>query len=188
MYTSHFFGEAPERWGYGPIVAERKKIDTLLQVVKLLVDANVMGVEVITAFHERRVLPLMRRARHLDEMVLNTPLEGTVLVIGELDREEIKKCIKSVLGSVPSDVVLDAHRPMRPDDDFINMVSAPHSSSTPPFLWPLCVPFFLTQGLGGHRGISAWSPTSTHPFPRMQSRGRGTGLTPRGEEAKGRRE
>jgi hypothetical protein len=29
-YTIHFFGEALERWGYGPITTERKKIDSLL--------------------------------------------------------------------------------------------------------------------------------------------------------------
>jgi hypothetical protein len=39
-----------------------------------------MGAGVITAFHERRVLPLMRRAHHLDEMVSNAPFEGTMLV------------------------------------------------------------------------------------------------------------
>jgi hypothetical protein len=29
-YTSHSFGEAPERWGYGPIAFEKRKIDSLL--------------------------------------------------------------------------------------------------------------------------------------------------------------
>jgi hypothetical protein len=139
-----------------------------------------MGAEVIATFHERRVLPLMWRARCLDEMVPNAPLEGTVLVTGELDHEEIRKRIKLVLRSVPSNAILVAHPPMRPNDDFIEMVCAPHSSSPPPFPWPLCVPFCLTRGLGGCRGISSWSLTSTHPFPRTQSRGRGIGLTLRG--------
>jgi hypothetical protein len=94
-------------------------------VVKHLVDAGVTRAGVITAFHERRVLPLMRRARHLDEMVPNAPLEGTMLVMGGLDQEEIKRRIKSVLGIVPPDAVLNVHPPMRPDDDFIEMVSIP---------------------------------------------------------------
>jgi predicted Zn-dependent peptidase len=80
-------------------------------------------------FHERRVLPLMRWAHRLDEMVPNAPLEGTMLVMGELDREEIKKHIKSALGSVPPDAALDVHPPMHPNDGFVKMVSAPHSSS-----------------------------------------------------------
>jgi hypothetical protein len=90
-----------------------------------------MGAGVIVTFHERRVLPLVRRACRLDEMVPNTPLEGTMLMMGELDHEEIKKHIKSALGSVSSDAILDAHPPMRPNDDFIEMVSAPYSSSPP---------------------------------------------------------
>jgi hypothetical protein len=89
------------------------------------VNEDVTRVGVIAAFHERRVLPLMRWAQHLDEMVSNMPLEGTVLVIGELDCEEIKKRIKSALGSVPSDAVLNVHPPMCPDDGFIEMVSTP---------------------------------------------------------------
>jgi hypothetical protein len=74
-------------------------------------------------------------------MVPNAPLEGTVLMTGEFDHEEIKKRIKLALESVPSDAVLDVHPPMRPNDDFIEMVSAPHSSSPPPFLWPLAFLF-----------------------------------------------
>jgi hypothetical protein len=86
-------------------------------------------------------------------------------VIWELDHEEIKKHIKSTLGSVPSDAVLDVHPPMHPDDEFIKMVSTPPFFSSP-FPWPLCVSFCLTRGSGGCRVISTWSPTLTHPFLR----------------------
>jgi hypothetical protein len=79
-FTGRFFGEASERWGYGPIASKKKKIDSLFQEVKRLVDTGVMGARVIATFHERRVLPLMQRARRLDEMVPNAPLEGTMLV------------------------------------------------------------------------------------------------------------
>jgi uncharacterized membrane-anchored protein len=89
------------------------------------VNEDVTGAGVIMAFHERRVLPLMRRARRLDEMVSNVPLEGTMLMTKELDCEDIKKRIKSALRSVSSDVTLDLHPPMCPDGGFIEMVSAP---------------------------------------------------------------
>jgi hypothetical protein len=79
-------------------------------VVKHLVNQDVTRVGVIAVFHERRVLPLMRWARRLDEMVPNVPLEGTVLMMEELNREEIKKRIKLALGSIPFDVALDLHR------------------------------------------------------------------------------
>jgi hypothetical protein len=51
-----------------------------------------------------------------------------------LDHEEIKKGIKSMLGSVPSNVVLDAHSSLCLDDDFIKMVSAPTLLLLPLFL------------------------------------------------------
>jgi hypothetical protein len=79
---------------------------------------------VIIVFHKRRVLPLTQWVRRLDEMVPGVPLEGTVLVMEELDRKEIKKRIKLALRSVPSDTTLDLHMPMCPNDDFIEMVSA----------------------------------------------------------------
>jgi truncated hemoglobin YjbI len=119
------------------------------------VNKDVTRTGVITTFHERRVLSLMRQARLLDEMVPNAPLKETVLMMEGLDREKIKKRIKSVLGSVPLDTALYLHPPMRPDDGFIEMVSTPHSS-TPSFsLRPFGFSFHrLTRGSGGCRGIS----------------------------------
>jgi hypothetical protein len=111
------------------------------------VNEDVTRARVITMFHERRVLPLMWWARQLDEMVPNAPPEGTVLVTGELDREEIKNCIKSVLGSVPSDATLDVHLSMRPDDGFIEMVCAPTLPLLPFALASLCS-FLPDLGLG----------------------------------------
>ena len=43
-----------------------------------MVNVGVTGAGVIAVFHTRRVLPLMRWARSLDEMVLGASLEGTV--------------------------------------------------------------------------------------------------------------
>jgi hypothetical protein len=111
-------------------------------VVKCLVNADITEVGVIATFHERRVLPLMWWARHLDKMVPNTPLKGTMLLTGELDHEEIKKHIKLVLDSVPTDTALDVHPTMHPNDGFIEIVSPLFLSS--PFPWLLCVPPFLT--------------------------------------------
>jgi hypothetical protein len=77
-------------------------------------------------------------------MVPNAPLEETVLVTGELDCDEIKKRIKSALESIPSDATLDVHPPMRPNDGFIEMVSAPPPLFPSSFFpWLFCVPFPL---------------------------------------------
>jgi hypothetical protein len=145
-YTDRYFEVALAHWGYGPVTVEKEKINTLLQAVKCLVNHGVTRAGVLIAFHERRVLPLMRWVRWLDEMVLDAPLEGMVLMMEELEHEEIKKCIKSPLGSAPSDAILDLHPPMCPDDDFIEMVNA----------FPLeffVLPFHhLTRCLGVRRG------------------------------------
>jgi hypothetical protein len=109
-------------------------------VVKHLVNQDVTRVRVIAVFHERRVLSPMRWARRLDEMVPNVPLEGTVLVMEELNREEIKKRIKSALGSIPSDAALDLHPPMRPDDGF-HRDGERRPSSLPLFPRAFCVSF-----------------------------------------------
>jgi hypothetical protein len=105
-------------------------------VIKCLVNQYVTETGVIDAFHEWRVMSLMQWVCQLDEMVSNTPLEGTVLVMEELDHEEIKKRIKSVLGSVSSNAALDLHPPMHPDDGFIEMVSAPPPFSLGLFAFP----------------------------------------------------
>jgi hypothetical protein len=55
-YTGHSFREASERWGYGPITSKKRKINSLFQAVKRLVDAGMTGAGVIAAFHEWRVL------------------------------------------------------------------------------------------------------------------------------------
>jgi hypothetical protein len=57
-------------------------------------------------------------------VVLDAPLKGMVLMMEKLDYKEIKKRMKSVLGSAPFDATLHLRPLMRPDDDFIEMVSA----------------------------------------------------------------
>jgi hypothetical protein len=115
-------------------------------------------------FHERRVLPLMRWAHRLDEMVPNAPLEGTMLVMGELDREEIKKHIKSALGSVPPDVALDVHPPMHPDDGFVEMVSAP-TLPLPTFPLASLCSFLPDPGLRRLQGNLCLVPNFDPPLP-----------------------
>jgi hypothetical protein len=85
-------------------------------------------------------MDLWGRSSFTERIVLRLVEDG--LLTGELDREEIKKHIKLVLESVPTDTALDVHLPMHPNDGFIEMVSPLFLSS--PFPWLLCVPLFLT--------------------------------------------
>jgi hypothetical protein len=87
-----------------------------------LVNVSVTGAGVITAYHERRVLPLMRQERHLFDMVPGASPEGMVLVAASLDRTEVKKRVKSALGITITDAELDIHPPMHPDYNAVDLV------------------------------------------------------------------
>jgi hypothetical protein len=121
-FMSRWYKAAPEKWMYDPLQPEMKRIQSLLQVVRCLVNAGVTGAGVIAAYHERRVLPLMHQERHLFDMVPGVSLEGTVLVAAPLDRTEVKKRVKSTLGIMITDAELDIHPPMRPDHNAIDLV------------------------------------------------------------------
>jgi CBS-domain-containing membrane protein len=90
--------------------------------VRRLVNASVTGARVIAAYHERKVLPLMRQERRLFDMVSGASLEGTVLVAAPLDRPEVKKCLKSALVIMIMDAKLDIHPPMRPNHNVVDLV------------------------------------------------------------------
>jgi hypothetical protein len=99
-----------------------KRIQSLFQVMWHLVNADVTGAGVIAAYHEQRVLPLMRRERHLFDMVSGVSLEGTVHVAAPLDRAEVKKHIKYALGIMITDAELNIHPPMRLDHNAVDLV------------------------------------------------------------------
>ena len=54
----------------------------------------------------------MRCEHRLFEMVPGVSLEGTVLKMEPLDREEVMKRVTSALGAAPTDAELDLHLPM----------------------------------------------------------------------------
>jgi hypothetical protein len=56
------------------------------------------------------------------DMVARASLEGTVLVAVPLDRDKVKKHIKSALGITIMDAELDIYPPMRPDHNAIDLV------------------------------------------------------------------
>jgi hypothetical protein len=126
-------------------------------------------------------------------MVPNAPLEGTVLVTEELDHKEIKNHIKSALRSVPSDATLDLHPPMRPDDGFVEMVSAP-TLPLPFFPWPFCVSFPSPDlGLRRLQGNLCLVPDFNPPLPedmtqRARNRDHAEGVKKKKDEGKKKEE
>jgi hypothetical protein len=66
-----------------------KRIGDHLTAIAHLKQHSLHEANVIGAYHMRRVAPLMARAPPLFEMVLGTPLEGTVLAYEPLYDTEI---------------------------------------------------------------------------------------------------
>jgi hypothetical protein len=121
-FTGRWYKDALEKWMYGPPQLEMKRIQSLLQAARRLVNAGVTGARVIAAYHEQRVLPLMRQEQRLFDMVPRASLEGMVLVAVPLDHAEVKKRVKSTLRIMIMDAELDIHPPMRPNHNTIDLV------------------------------------------------------------------
>ena len=64
----------------------------------------------------------MLRARSLDDMVSGTPTEGTVLATGVLADTEVEQRVREVLEDKDAVYSVLGHPPMRPDEDFIQLV------------------------------------------------------------------
>jgi hypothetical protein len=87
------------------------------------VNHGITGASVFIAFHEQRVLPLMERARRLDEMVPGAPIEDNTFVRAAHPQQNQER-IKAGLGSIPDDAALDLCPSMRPNHGFVEMLSA----------------------------------------------------------------
>jgi len=90
------------------------------------------GVEIIGAYHTRRVAPLMSHALPLYLMVPDASLEGTALVDEVLPPSEVAQRVKEAMEPLKDNasVVLDfvylvsGHPPMRPKPGFVDFVSS----------------------------------------------------------------
>lgn len=122
QYIRRYFKKAKHNWGYGP-VEKKPKLRPLLQALVCLQNRGINGVGVFAAFHERRVLPLMRRDHRLDEMVLGALWEGTTMAAEALPHNETMLCVWNALRVELTNEDLDSVPPMRPDPDFIPLVS-----------------------------------------------------------------
>ena len=97
------------------------------------------GSRIISAYHARRVAPLMARALPLYQMVPGASFEGTVLVDKALPPSEVAQRIKEAMeptkdtsGSTLEPMYpVPGHPPMRQEPGFFEFVSFP--SLCPPF-------------------------------------------------------
>ena len=73
--------EVPESWRkWGVSDKDKKKIQDHLAAIRILKERGVKGSRIISAYHTRRVAPLMSHALPLYLMAPGVSLEGTALV------------------------------------------------------------------------------------------------------------
>ena len=79
-FSRRIIKEVPESWKWGVLDKDKKKIKDHLAALQILKERGVKGSGIISAYHMRRVAPLMVRALPLHQMVPRASLEGTALV------------------------------------------------------------------------------------------------------------
>jgi len=60
--------ERPNHWTYGVVQVHQSRLDPLLDALKKLREEGLIAALIHSAFHHRRVLPLMSRPLRMDEM------------------------------------------------------------------------------------------------------------------------
>nr|TKW27773.1 hypothetical protein SEVIR_3G279100v2 [Setaria viridis] len=126
-FTGRVIKAVLELWSYGPVEKEKKRITGLLQAIEHLKGKGLTGAGVIGAYHARRVASLMLRVRSLADMVPGVPTEGTVLAMGALADTEIRQRVEEALDDKDVDCSVPGHPPMRPDENFVELVRTSRS-------------------------------------------------------------
>jgi hypothetical protein len=135
-YTGRVITERPAHWPHGVAQGLQARLDPLLAALRRLREEEVTAGVVISAFHRRRVLPLMERPLRLDQMGPDAPPELLArcrMSAGELTPEEITARVKAAIaGAFESG---DVNRvPMLPEGGHLDLVSEssfPFSFSLP---------------------------------------------------------
>ena len=61
VFSGRVVEEVPGSWKWGVLTKEKKNINDLLAILRILKDRGVKGMGIIGAYHARRVAPLMAR-------------------------------------------------------------------------------------------------------------------------------
>ena len=130
-YIGRLIEEAPGSWAWGVQSKDKKHLSDLLSALQALKERGVKGTGIISAYHARRVVPLMMRMLPLHRMMPGISFEGTVLVDEALPFSEVAQRIKEATEPTKDSTggVLDivypvpGHPPMRPEPGFFEFIS-----------------------------------------------------------------
>jgi hypothetical protein len=171
--------ERPQKWKWGALAVEQKKLDPLLDGLAVLRKEHLTTASVVTAFHKRHVLPLAQRALFMYQMMPEASLFGTQMLDEPVLTSEITQRIAwTVAPELAKDYWFIL---MHPERGYISLVSTPlySLSLSPRFLLRLSLfSLGLTVGPRLHPELAASGP--------RRLRGLGQELpTERGTEAPG---
>jgi hypothetical protein len=102
-----------ENWAYDIIDEDQPKLQPLLDALRRLRLRGLTAGMVATAFHHRRVLPLMQRWLRMDQMELGVSLEGSRMSHETLPLDEVIQRARWVVGVFKQEDIDKV--PMRPN-------------------------------------------------------------------------
>jgi len=123
-YTGRLITERPENWTYGVVQVHQSRLDPLLDVMKKLRSEGLIAALILSAFHHRRVLPLMSRLLRMDEMApgaSSRDLEACRMSSEAPVNDEVTTRVRA---AIAGDFKLEHVNgfPMRPDAGSIDLV------------------------------------------------------------------
>jgi hypothetical protein len=94
----------------------------LLDALRKLRDRGLTLVEVVAAFHRRRVLSLVERHLGLDKMTHEDSMESSRMALAALTTDDLLKRVKGMVGKADYTVPV----PMRPERGYVSLVHLGH--------------------------------------------------------------
>jgi hypothetical protein len=88
-FSSQVLMSRKDNWSYGIVEEDKPKLQPLLDALRRLRQRGLTAGMVVTAFHRRRVLPLMQRRLRIDEMTPGFSLEGSQMSHETLPHDEV---------------------------------------------------------------------------------------------------
>ncbi|XP_039835115.1 uncharacterized protein LOC120696004 [Panicum virgatum] len=86
--------ETPGTWSWGASDKEKKRFACYFRALQQLREAGLNRCSVVSAYHKRRIAPLMARTLPLYRMVEGTDLSGTVMSSEGIDKAEVLRPLK----------------------------------------------------------------------------------------------
>ena len=123
-YTGRLISERPDHWRYDVVQAHQPRLDPILDALKKLREGLTVTL-VLSAVHQRRVLPLMSRPLRMDEM--GPGFSSRVLEACQMSNEapaddEVAARVRAAIAGDFQPEHVNGF-PMRPDQGSIDLVS-----------------------------------------------------------------